>query len=93
MTFQYEKNRIFVEDEDGRTAAEVTFPTISGHTVCINHTFVDESLRGLGVASELIDAVVKELQKNSLKAEVTCSYAVKWFQQHPEHSGLLRSSD
>jgi len=92
MTFQHENNRIFAKDENECTIAEVTFPAISKNTVCINHTFVDESLRGVGVASELIKAVIKELQSKNLKAVITCSYAVKWFKKHPECSKLLFSS-
>ncbi len=90
MKFQHERHRIFAEDESGRTVAEVTFPAIAEDTVCINHTYVDRSLRGHGVASELTSAVVRELQSQNLKAVVTCSYAVRWFREHPELSGLLK---
>jgi predicted GNAT family acetyltransferase len=89
MTFHTKDNCIFALDACGNTIAEVTFPTISEHTVCIDHTFVDDSLRGQGIASELMFAVVSELRAKDLKAVLTCSYALKWFKAHPEHCDLL----
>lgn len=89
MEFKYEDNRFFTENEHGDTIAEVTFPQISDDAVCIRHTFVDESLRGQGEASKLISAVVGWLRSEGWKAEVTCPYAVKWFEQHPEAHDVL----
>ena len=46
MDFTYYPNRIALLDGGGRAIAEITFPDIDEDTVDINHTFVDESLRG-----------------------------------------------
>ena len=51
MEFQYEKERIFACDEAGKVIAEITFPVSQG-VADINHTFVDGSLRGQGVAGK-----------------------------------------
>lgn len=45
MEFRKEPGRIFATDETGKLLAEVTFPEREGGAV-INHTFVDDSLRG-----------------------------------------------
>ena len=50
MEFTKETNRIFAKDVAGKLIAEITFPNRSATTVDINHTFVDDSLRGQGVA-------------------------------------------
>lgn len=50
MEFQKEPGRIFALGEDGKLLAEITFPTGEDGVADINHTFVDESLRGQGVA-------------------------------------------
>ena len=47
MEFLEEKGRIYAVDANGKLLAEVTFPD-DGNTAVIDHTFVDESLRGQG---------------------------------------------
>lgn len=88
MTFSQEPGRIFARDENGRLLAEVTFPQQDGVAV-INHTFVDDSLRGQGVAGQLLQAVADTLRWEGRKARPTCSYAVHWFDTHPEERDLL----
>lgn len=50
--FSIEKDRVFMQDETGKTIAEITFPETSDGVYTIDHTFVDESLRGQGVATK-----------------------------------------
>lgn len=92
MEFKHEKNRIFSEDESGRKVAEVTFPALSEHMVNINHTYVDNSLRGQGVADELLRACTDELRAGGKQAVATCSYAKRWFGAHPECHDLLNDA-
>lgn len=84
MDFIYEKERIYMNDENGKLIAEITFPTKEG-IATINHTFVDESLRGQGVAGKLTEAAVKQILNDKNKLSATCSYAVKWLKKHPEY--------
>lgn len=42
-------------DENQEKKGEVTFPPIDEDTVNINHTFVDSSLRGMGMAGKLME--------------------------------------
>jgi len=88
MDFKYESDRIYLENEEGKTVAEVTFPQISNEEVNVNHTFVDSSLRGQGMAGKLMTALATDLKKNNKKAKATCSYAVEWFEKHPEHNDI-----
>lgn len=89
MDFIHESNRIYLNNEYGKAIAEVTFPDISNSEVNIDHTFVDGSLRGQGMASKLMKALVDDLKRNNKKAKATCSYAVEWFENHPEHRDVL----
>lgn len=89
MDFKYEENRIYLENEKGNCIAEVTFPKTFENKVNIDHTYVDESLRGKGVAGKLMTALVQELKKTNTKATVTCSYAIEWFEKHPEYEDML----
>ncbi|MGI6069676.1 MAG: GNAT family N-acetyltransferase [Blautia sp.] len=91
MDFVYTDNKISLMDERGRVLAEVTFPEAGESVVNINHTFVDDSLRGQGIAGRMMEAAAEHLRKQNKKVVLTCSYAVKWFEKHPEYSDLLQS--
>ena len=57
MNFIEESNRIYCKDSQGKVIAEVTFPDIRYHVVNLDHTFVDDSLRGQGIAGKLMENV------------------------------------
>lgn len=79
--FITEGNRIYMTDESGAMIAEITFPETADGVYTIDHTFVDESLRGQGIASKLVQAAVDEIEKRGGKVEATCSYAVRWLEK------------
>ncbi len=88
MTLNTEQNRIFTQSEAGTLLAEITFPATGENTVCIDHTFVDGSLRGQGVAGQLMEAAVAALRATDRKAAASCSYAQRWFSEHPETADI-----
>lgn len=88
MEFIHQENRVVIYKED-TVIAEVTFPTIEGDIVEINHTFVDDSLRGQGIAGKLMEEVVKQLKETNKRAVLTCSFAVSWFNKHSEYQDLV----
>ncbi len=89
IDFIKEANKIYLNDDNNQTIAVVAFPRISEGVVNIDHTFVDPSLRGQGVAGKLMEAAVAYFRANNLKVKPTCSYAVKWFSEHPECGDVL----
>lgn len=84
MDFIIEKDRIYANDPAGNIIAEVTFPTKDGVST-IDHTFVDNSLRGGGIAGKLVKLAADRILKEGNKIAATCPYAVVWFQRHPEY--------
>lgn len=82
MEFKIESNRIFKEDESGKAIAEITFPETETGVFCIDHTFVDDSLRGQGIAGKLVQAAVREIQNKGGKITATCSYAAHWLEKN-----------
>ena len=82
MDFITEGNRIYLNDEKGQMIAEVTFPETSQGVCTIDHTFVDDSLRGRGVAGKLVEAAVDEIKKRGASVQATCSYAQGWLERH-----------
>jgi predicted GNAT family acetyltransferase len=88
MKFEQEANRIFAEGEGG-VVAEITFPAAREGVVDIDRTFVDDSLRGQGVAGQLMEAAYAAIKADGKKAVATCSYAIKWFGAHPEKRDIV----
>lgn len=76
MEYITEKHRIYVVD-NGEDVGEVTFPERNGVYV-INHTYVDDRLRGQGIAAELVRRAVEEIERRGGRLEATCSYAQLW---------------
>jgi len=89
LLFKYEANRIALLDKGGKTMAEITFPAIDDKTVNIDHSFVDPSLRGQGVAAKLVEVTVDHLKNEGKKAVPTCSYVKAQFDAKPEYQSLL----
>lgn len=92
MDFIYREHEIVLESPEGRQLACVTFPAVDTKTVEIDHTFVDDSLRGQGIAGQLMEAAAAVLRERGLQAVLTCPYAVKWFEKHPEHAELVKKA-
>lgn len=89
MEWAAERDAVRCLNEQGEVVAEVTFPEVEPGIVEINHTFVDESLRGQGIAGQLLGRAVASIAASGYRARPTCSYAVRWFEKHPEHTNLL----
>jgi predicted GNAT family acetyltransferase len=89
MEFIKDNNRIYANDSEGGLLAEVTFPKYRSGAVAVNHTFVDDSLRGRGVAGELMESCYDMLKQDGRKAVLICPYAVKWFREHPEKNDIV----
>ena len=82
MEFIHEPNRIYGTDENNKVIAEVTFPETEPGVFTIDHTIVDSSLQGQGIAGQLVQAAVDDIKSQGGKVQATCSYAVKWLQKH-----------
>lgn len=85
MDFTFESNRIYYKNQDGKILAEITFPQVEHETFCIDHTFVDSSLKGKGVADKLMTLTIEEVKKRNGKITATCSYAQHWLEKHKIH--------
>ena len=82
MEFIKEDDRIYLKDENGKIVAEITFEKQGENIYNINHTFVDESLRGKGIASKLVEEAVKLIKEKNGVVKATCSYANKWLKDN-----------
>jgi predicted GNAT family acetyltransferase len=89
MNLIYDNNRIYAKDESGLLLAEVTFPARDDLRVDINHVYVDESLRGQGIASNLMLEAYNFIKAKNLKIVAKCPYAISWFKKHEEYQDIV----
>lgn len=68
----------------GALLAEIDFPVTGAGVQTITHTFTDDSLRGRGIAGELVQAAIDAIHKNGNRIAATCSYAQAWLERHPD---------
>jgi predicted GNAT family acetyltransferase len=90
MEMKHDSNWIYIMDDDKNVIAEVTFPNVNEGVVDINHTYVDGSLRGKGIADKLVNAAYDSIKEQEKKALLSCPYAVKWFDEHPEKNDIVK---
>ena len=82
MEYIIEQNKIYAIDKENKIIAEIDFEKVDENTYNIYHTFVDESLRGQGIANELVTRAYKEITEvRKSKVTATCSYARKWLER------------
>ena len=48
----------------------------------IDHTFVDDSLRGQGIGSKLVEEAVSTIKEKGAKVQATCPFASKWLEEN-----------
>lgn len=89
MNFIYEDHKIYVKNEVGTVIVNATFPFIEEGVVVVDHTFVDPTLRGQGIASLLMHEVYKHAKTKGYKVVATCPYAVSWFKKHIECNDII----
>jgi len=78
----------FVWEQDGKRLAEMTY-TVAGSRVIIDHTTVDDSLRGQGAGGKLVRAAVDWARAENVRLLPLCPYARSVFDKTPEYSDVL----
>ncbi len=82
MNYITEHSKISIVDTDGKETAAITFPETSPNVFDLNHTFVDDSLRGQGIAGKLVAMAISEIHRRGGTVTASCSYAEKWIEKH-----------
>lgn len=73
----------FVIEEDGVRVAEMEI-SITADDLIVYHTEVAEKLKGQGVATKLLAAMVDHARKHNLRVVPLCPYVHAQFKRHPE---------
>ena len=90
MRIVQEEEQVYILNDKQDKIAYVLFPKIDEKIVVIRTTYVSEELRGLRIASKLLESTCEVLRQYKLKAIVECSYAKRWFQEHTEYEDVLK---
>lgn len=73
---------LFVGNNEKTASAYILFPKVKEGLHVIEKVYVDEIYRGQGVAGKLMQALVDYAEKNDIKLEASCSYAVSWLEKN-----------
>lgn len=63
--------------------------SVQPEVIVLEHTEVDKELSGRGVAAELTESVLLEIELRGLKVIPECSYTKKYIEKHPEWKSIL----
>ncbi|MDG6895859.1 GNAT family N-acetyltransferase [Volucribacter amazonae] len=78
MQIQHQDNQqqgeFFICDETGQKIAYLTYQYLRSDCINADRTFVDECLRGQGVAHQLFLALMDFVQQKQLTLRTSCAY-------------------
>lgn len=63
--------------------------SIEGDVMSLNHTEVDKELSGKGVAGDLTENVLLEIERRGLKVNPVCSYVAHYISKNPEWESVV----
>jgi uncharacterized protein len=78
----------FFLERDGERLAEMTY-TVAGTRVIIDHTNVDDRLRGTGTGGKLVAAAVAWAREEKAQLMPLCPFARSVFDKTPDYSDVL----
>lgn len=62
-----------------------------GRTIALTRVFTIPTFRGNGHAAKVVEGAVADIEsRGDRQVDPVCWYAAEWFEQHPEHAGMLR---
>lgn len=74
---------------EGKSKASMTFSKAGDQLIIIDHTEVDESLKGKGIGLQLVQEAIAWARANNKKIIPLCPFAKSVFDKHPEFGDVL----
>jgi predicted GNAT family acetyltransferase len=78
----------FVWVQDGKRLAEMTY-TVAGTRVIIDHTQMDDALRGKGAGKKLVHAAVEWARAENQRLLPLCPFARSVFDKTPDYADVF----
>lgn len=79
----------FLIKADGKRIAEMTYVTAGETGFIIDHTEVDESLRGQKIGDKLLAEAVSYAREKGLKIYATCPFALRKLQNNVDYADVF----
>ena len=79
----------FYVQQDDKLLAEMTYVWAGADRIIIDHTEVDESLKGLGVGKQMVTKAVEFAREKNIKIIPLCPFAKSVFDKEREFSDVL----
>jgi predicted GNAT family acetyltransferase len=76
------RGAFYIEDQ-GERIAFMEISIVNGQ-LTVFHTEVAEKLKGQGIATKLVEHMVKYARENNLKVVPLCPYVLAQFKRHPD---------
>ena len=83
------KGATFME-QGGKRIAEMTYSKAGSNLIIIDHTEVDESLKGKGIGKKLLLAIVEKARYENIKIIPLCPFAKSIFNKDESLSDVLK---
>jgi predicted GNAT family acetyltransferase len=83
------RGAFLIRGEDRERLAEMTYTTVGTSGFIIDHTEVDDSLRGQGIGDKLLAEAVTYAREKSLKIYATCPFALRKLQGNAEYADVF----
>ncbi|QLE01884.1 N-acetyltransferase [Galbibacter sp. BG1] len=82
------KGRFYLEKE-GKAVAEMTYSVAGSHKIIIDHTEVNDSLRGQGIGEKLLKTLIEYVRSEDIKVIPLCPFAKAKIQENKEYQDVL----
>ena len=83
------KKGMFYIEQDGKIVAEMTYVWAGTGKIIINHTEVNEILKGQGAGKQMLSKAVEFAREKGLKIIPLCPFAKSVFDKTPEYGDVL----
>lgn len=91
MDIRYEpENKRTAAYHEGRLVGECTY-TQDGTLWILDHTFVDESMRGRQLGAALLKELMQAAREAGVRVRPVCPFVQKEFERHHEYQELLEN--
>jgi predicted GNAT family acetyltransferase len=84
LTIKLGTNQFYIGDSEAEAIARTTWVVHGDEVLICDHTFVDPSLRGKGIAAKLTDRLVAYTREQGFKLVPECPYVAKVMDRSPE---------
>ena len=83
------KNGMFYVEQEGKVLAQMTYVWTGAERIIIDHTEVDDALRGQSAGKQLVAKAVEFAREKGIKIIPLCPFAKSVFDKTPEFRDIL----